>query len=115
MSLMSLVCDGVGYVVDSGIQWKLFREIQKKTKAIKDMNNLEIDRNQKTASMKLDLVGESDLLSVKIGSYRLVEENGKTMIELANIQTSKEWLNILVAEHFKIPRFEVPAIVRMIL
>ena len=85
---------------DPIIQWEVKRRIQNATTAIKDMTNLEIDSKQKTFSVKLELAGESQPLTVT-GNYRLNSENGKTSFAPADIQTSKEWLTILAAELIK--------------
>jgi hypothetical protein len=88
--------------------------LQKQTEAVKDVQSLEIDSKQRTFSMKLELAGESEPLTVT-GSYQLIEAGGKTVLAPADIQTSKEWLTILAAEQVKGRTFEVPGIVRSFL
>ena len=78
------------------------------------MKNLEIDSKQKTFSLKLELAGESEPLTVT-GSYQLISEDGKTKFAPADIKTSKEWLTILATELVKGQTFEVPNIVRSFL
>ena len=100
---------------DRAIEEYLWRfEISKLTSAIRNMKNLEIDSKQKTFSLKLELAGESEPLTVT-GNYRLILEDGKTAFAPADIQTSKEWLTILAAEFVKGRTFEVPGFVRSFL
>lgn len=84
--------------------------IQKKTKAIKNVKNLEIDSRRKTFALQVELPGELEPLAVT-GSYRVVAENGKAGFAPSDIQTSKEWLTILAAELVNGRTFEVPGLV----
>jgi hypothetical protein len=99
---------------DKAIQTAAKSWLQTQTKAVKDVQSLEIDSKQRTFSMKLELAGEDEPLTVT-GSYQLIEAGGKTVLAPADIQTSKEWLTILAAEQVKGRTFEVPGIVRSFL
>jgi hypothetical protein len=108
VSLFSGISDAAAWMRDASIQellWQLV--ISKKTKAIKNMRNLEINSKQKNASLKLELDGESEPLEIKIGGYQFFENDGKLSIELSNIHTSKKWLTILAAEFLEGKRFEI--------
>ena len=85
--------------------------IRKNTQAIKGVKDLEIDSVQKTFSLKLELPGETEALAVT-GSYRLISENGKTLMAATRIKTSKEWMTILAGELVQGRTFEVPAMAR---
>ncbi len=82
--------------------------IRKKTQAIRNVKDLQIDSKQKTFSLKLELPGEPEELAVT-GSYQVISENGKTSVTPVDIQTSKEWLTILAGELVKGRTFDVPA------
>ena len=43
-----------------------------------------------------------------VGRYTLVEEDVKTYLEMAEVSTSREWINLLLEEFVKQPRFPVP-------
>jgi hypothetical protein len=88
--------------------------LKTQTEAVRDVQSLEIDSQQKTFSMKLELAGEAEPLTVR-GSYKLVDDGAKTVLAPLNIQTSKEWLTILAAEQVIGRTFEVPGIVRSFL
>ena len=99
---------------DAAVQAKLIGLIREKTSAINNMKDLQIDAKQKTFSLKLELAGENEPLSVT-GSYQLTQNDGKTFFEPIDVKTSKEWLTILATELLKGKTFEVPNIVRSIL
>jgi len=72
------------------------------------MTKLEIDSQKRTIHVELDLKGETAPIKVDVGRYTLVEENGKTYLEMAEVSTSREWINLLLEEFVKQPRFAVP-------
>jgi hypothetical protein len=104
----------ISAIRDKAIQAAAKSWLQKQTEAVKDVQSLEIDSKQKTFSMKLELAGEIEPLTVT-GSYQLRDNDGKTVLAPADIETSKKWLTILAAEQVKGRTFEVPGIVRSFL
>ena len=85
--------------------------IRKNTQAIKNVKDLQIDSEQKSFSLKLELPGDIEELAVT-GSYRLVSEDGKISVAATEIKTSKEWMTILAGELVQGRTFEVPALAR---
>lgn len=79
------------------------------------MTSLQIDSQTKTLRFELELKGETQPLTVHVGRYQLIEQGEKTWLQLGQINTSREWLNALVASCFPEPQFEVPALVKMAL
>jgi len=94
---------------DKAVQVAAKNLILSKTNAVTDVKSLEIDSQQKTFSLKLELAGEVEPLTVT-GSYRLGSGGEKTVVTPVDIKTSKEWLTILAAELVQGRTFEVPAI-----
>jgi len=101
----------VSAIRDRAIEVAVRQMIQKMTSAIKDLKNLEIDAQQRTFSLNLELAGEPEPLVVT-GSYQLIMNDGKTMFAPTGIQTSKEWVTILAAELLKGRAFEVPGMAK---
>ena len=101
----------ISTIRDKAIQSAAKGWLQSQTKAVKDVQHLEIDAKQKTFSLKLELAGENEPLTVT-GRYQLTDSGEKTVIAPADIQTSKEWLSILAAELVTGRTFEVPGMVR---
>ena len=57
--------------------------------------NLQIDKKQKTASLELELEGEKEPISIKVGRYEIAQEAGNTVVKLSGIQTSRAWITVL--------------------
>ena len=79
------------------------------------MTSLQIDSNNKTIRIELELKGESAPITVNVGRYELSEEGGKTYLRLDGLRTSREWINVLLDEYLKDRRLEVPQVVKIAL
>ncbi|PAW71376.1 MAG: hypothetical protein B9S30_00955 [Verrucomicrobiia bacterium Tous-C5FEB] len=81
------------------------------------MTNIQIDSTAKTLHVELELKGEPAPLKIDVASYQLSTESGETFIELGEIKTSREWINLLISDflpHGK-KRFKVPGAVKAVL
>jgi hypothetical protein len=63
-----------------------------------NMTKLEIDSKNKTIFLELELKGELQPIQVKLSNYKLVQNGNETFIELGEINCSREWMNVLLAE-----------------
>ncbi len=58
---------------------------------------LEIDKENKTISVDLELKGEKDSVQIRLSGYRLLQEDGKNPVfEPGKIEVSREWLDTLL-------------------
>jgi len=91
-----------------------FNHIQKR---YGHMTSIQIDSTAKSIHVELELKGESSPLTIDVKRYALSIESGETFIELGDIETSREWVNVLLADYFKPEnrRFPVPSAVKIIL
>lgn len=82
-----------------------------------NMTSIQIDSTAKSIHVELDLKGETAPLAIDVKSYELLTESGETLIEIGDIVTSREWLNILIADFLKPEnrRFPVPSMVKAVL
>jgi hypothetical protein len=71
--------------------------------------NFQIDSDNKNIKIELMLKGESDRLFVEIPKYQIVEVDERTYIDIYEIKTNREWLNIVIETYVKNKRIEVPA------
>jgi len=111
MSLPRILSHAKDKVAQIGIRfWFRF-----KLKRLGNMTSLQIDSNNKTIRIELELKGESAPITVNIGRYELSEQGGKTYLRLDGIQTSREWINILLDQYLKRRSFEVPEVVKLAL
>jgi hypothetical protein len=60
---------------------------------------LTVDTRLRKASLTAELKGESVPISVQIGSYDLVEQNGRMCIEVQEISASREWLSVAIRQY----------------
>jgi predicted nucleic-acid-binding protein len=72
------------------------------------MVNFRIDSDNKNIKIELMLKGESDTLFVEIPKYQILEVDGKVYIDIYEIKTNREWLNIVIETYLKNKRVEVP-------
>ena len=58
------------------------------------MTKLEIDKENKTIKVDLDLKGEKEGVRITLSNYRLIQEDGKNPVfEPGTIEVSRGWLN----------------------
>ncbi len=62
-------------------------------KAFGTITSLTMDRRLRKASLTAELKGESVPICVEIGSYDVVEQNGRTCIRVQEVTANREWLN----------------------
>lgn len=60
---------------------------------------LTVDTRLRKASLTAELKGESVPTSVEIGSYEVLEQNGKTYIRVLEITASREWLKVVLEQY----------------
>ena len=61
------------------------------------ITKLEIDKENKTINVDLDLKGEKEGIRIKLSDYRFIQEEGKNpFFEAGIIEVSREWLSILL-------------------
>ena len=61
------------------------------------MTKLEIDKENKTVCMDLNLKGETERIRVTLSNYRIIQEEGKNpLFEPGAIEVSREWLDALL-------------------
>jgi hypothetical protein len=100
---------------DSTVEWGAREYFNHRYAPFGIMTTLQIDSTAKKASMDLELKGESQPLRVTINRYELSTVGDKTLIEIKELQTSREWINLLAEQFLKGKKFEVPEIVKAVL
>ena len=113
MSLFSILTQGKDLLLEQAV--RLWFNTTKQRYG--NMTNITIDSQKKRISVELDLKGESTPLKADIQNYTLSSQGGKTYIDLGNIVTSREWINLVFAEYMTAEKrkFEVPGAVKMLL
>ena len=73
------------------------------------MLKLTLDSKNKSITMEVLLEGEKEPLSVNVQHYELTEENGKHLLKIYGIQTSRAWINTVAGSYLEGKALEVPA------
>ena len=72
------------------------------------MLNFNVDSKTKSIKIELMLKGEVEKLEVEIKEYKITRESDEVFIEIIELETNREWLNIIIASYVKNKRIAVP-------
>ncbi|MDB6112491.1 MAG: hypothetical protein JWR69_4241 [Pedosphaera sp.] len=100
---------------DSAVAWGAREYFNVRYQSLGHMTTLQIDSANKKASLDLDLKGETQPLHITINRYELSTAGDKTLIEIKEFTTSREWINQVAAGFLKGKKFEVPEVVKALL
>jgi hypothetical protein len=73
-----------------------------------ELLNFKFNSSQRSAEGEIMLKGETQPVRLRIGSYDLVEENGRTFAIINDLVTSREWMTRLAQQFVVGKRFELP-------
>jgi hypothetical protein len=73
------------------------------------MLKFDLDSKTKSITLEVMLEGEKEPLEVEVSRYELEEENGKYLLKLYGVKTSRAWINTLVARYLEGRKFDIPA------
>lgn len=113
MSLFSFLNPAKDHLMAGAVKlW--FNQTQKRYGT---MTTIQIDSTAKTIHLELELKGEASPVQIEVKSYELSSDAGETFIELGEIQTSREWINHLIADFLPPEKksFKVPGAVKALL
>jgi len=72
------------------------------------MLKLNLDSENKSISLEVLLEGEKEPLAVHVERYELTEENGRHLLKIYGIHTSRAWINTVAASYLEGKAFEIP-------
>lgn len=72
------------------------------------LTEFKFDSKLRTAEGQILLKGERDPIRIRIGSYELVNENGRTFIIIHEFISSREWITRLAQQFVLGRRYELP-------
>ena len=70
--------------------------------------SLRLNSTDKSASVVLDLKGETQPVEIELTRYELSQEGGKVFLIVHEAKTSREWLTILARDHLLGKKIELP-------
>lgn len=73
------------------------------------VEEVKIDKKDKTARLRVMLRGETQSVTFKVGHYALeAVENGETAIRLKNVSCDREWMGVLLGKFVENKSFPLP-------
>jgi hypothetical protein len=72
------------------------------------MLDLRLDSKNKRIFAEVELLGEKEPVSIEVGEYELVERDGKSFLVVKDLSASREWLDIVLKNHFNTYELELP-------
>jgi hypothetical protein len=72
------------------------------------VEDLSIDSKRRRIDVKVSLNGEVSPIGVTIEKYQLVQDAGKTFVEVVDSSCTRPWLQSVMRDHLHGRRFEVP-------
>ena len=73
------------------------------------MINFQLDSDKNSIEFEIHPKGEEGSIKFKVGKYKLSNENGKLFIEISDISTNREWMNIAIENFMPHKKIELPA------
>jgi hypothetical protein len=72
------------------------------------MLSLKVDSETKSIKIEMMLKGETKSLEVEIKKYQIIKDMDKVFIEIEELETNREWLNIVIDTYLHNKKIEVP-------
>ena len=95
-------------VKDSALSKGIRFAINSYMKRYGKMLKFNLDSENKRMMLEVLLDGEKEPLSIRIERYVLTEENGKNVLKLYGIRTSRSWINTVADTYLEGKAFEIP-------
>lgn len=74
-----------------------------------DVEEILIDKKEKTARLRMLLRGETESITVSVGSYTLLTgENGQVIIHLKDLSCDREWMAAVLRKFVENKPFPLP-------
>ncbi|CAM2966480.1 hypothetical protein [Rariglobus hedericola] len=73
-----------------------------------EVQELKIDSKAKTVHVLCSLIGEREPVTVRVDNYRVVNEGGKSYVEVKACSCSRPWIQNLIEDHGCGRRVEIP-------
>ncbi len=72
------------------------------------MINFRLDSESKIIQVEMMLKGEEEPIKFQVGTYDIVEEDGKLFVEVSDLVTNREWMNLAINNYLPNKKIEVP-------
>lgn len=72
------------------------------------MINFRLDSDSKVIQVEMMLKGEEEPIKFQVGKYDIIEEDGKLYVEVSELVTNREWMNLAINNYLPNKKIEVP-------
>ena len=72
------------------------------------MIDFKLDSKSRSISFSIHPMGEEDPIDFKVNKYKLTNESGKFFIEISDINTNREWMNIAIGNFLPSAKLPIP-------
>jgi sporulation protein YlmC with PRC-barrel domain len=93
---------------DLALSLGIKKVINLKIKKFGNISNLSLDTKNKKINLELVLKGEEKALEVIVNNYTFEEKQNKYYLIASDIESSREWLTIILEEYIDKQEFEIP-------
>jgi len=73
------------------------------------VDDLSIDSKRRRIEVKVSLNGEVSPVGVTVEKYQVVQDGGKTFVEVLDSSCTRPWLQAVMRDHLHGRKFEVPS------
>jgi hypothetical protein len=89
----------LGSAKDKALETSVRAFLNHRAAAFGSVTALAVDTQLKKASLTAELKGESTPISVEIGRYEILGQNGRTCIRVLEVGASREWLKVVLEQY----------------
>ena len=93
---------------DKALSKAILTILNKKLKKFGTISELTLDTKSKKIALKIGLKGELEPLLVTVNRYEIKEIEERHYLIAHDVDTSREWINLLANEYLYSEKFEIP-------
>ena len=71
------------------------------------LDKINVDSKNKSIYLSVNLKGERECITIEITDYKVVKSQNQNSIQLHNITTSREWLNVALSKYYLDRRIKI--------
>src|SRR5712671_6263435 len=102
----------LGRLKDAALEKTLLAFLRPKLERFGDLRRLTLDTSAKIVTGEIQLLGESDVITVSQARYRIEQKGADTVLIIYDVKVSKAWGQNLLEDHFREIPIKIPDLVR---
>ena len=102
----------LGRFKDAALEKTLLAFLRPKLERFGDLRRLTLDTSAKIVTGEIQLLGESDVITVSQARYRIEQKGADTVLIIYDVKVSKAWGQNLLEDHFREIPIKIPDLVR---